>query len=271
MEVANGLATDSQGRAYLSGARQIFDLAADVRARVVRHLDATGCAPGEQPPGPPAPPSEPPATGGGGAGGGAALAPSRRASAVPCAQPPTRARRSTQAGSTGATGYRWDVNGDGRDDVACGASEPPLLTTRMSATTRAASTTVRTNRRGQRRRDLDDLAGGRRGVELDGSAPRHQRRPAAGLRAKRDTHRRLASSCTPETLDFGAVSAAGCFERVDDRAGVPKGELPILDAAIAYFNRTSAPSVRRQIVHRGVSGKCTVKAASSPGPRSILC
>ena len=96
MEIANGLATDSQGRAYLSGARQIFDPAADVRARVVRHLDATGCAPGEQPPGPPAPPSEPPATGGGGAGGGAG-APSRRASAVPCAQPPTRARRSTQA------------------------------------------------------------------------------------------------------------------------------------------------------------------------------
>ena len=43
-------------------------------------------------------------------------------------------------------------------------------------------------------------------------------------------------SCIEETVDFGVVSAAGCFERVDGRAGVPRGELPILDAAIAYFN-----------------------------------
>ena len=93
MEIANGLATDSQGRAYLSGARQIFDPAADVRARVVRHLDATGCAPGEQPPGPPAPPSEPPATGGGGRG-------ERRRCALrrsPARSLRTRARRSTPA------------------------------------------------------------------------------------------------------------------------------------------------------------------------------
>ena len=67
-------------------------------------------------------------------------------------------------------------------------------------------------------------------------------------------------SCTPETLEFGAVSAAGCFERVDDRAGVPKGELPILDAAIAYFNENQR---RRQYVVKSCtevfSGKCTVK------------
>lgn len=259
-EFATGLASDAKGRAYVAAARNVFSPAADTRAIVMRRLDATGCAPGEQPPGPPPPTGEPPPApsppaGGGDAGPAGALA--ARFSGPARTSALSRVTLDAR-GSTGAAGYRWDVNGDGRDDVACGADQP-LLSTRLASVTRSASTVVRLT-----------------AIGSDGARSTTSQTVAA---ASSTTAQRLANSvaqplscvsdrtssvrvrvCTPETLNFGLVSAAGCFERVDGRAGVPRGELPILDAAIAYFNENQR---RREYVVRmctELRGRgCTIK------------
>jgi uncharacterized delta-60 repeat protein len=227
------LAVDAQARAYIAGSRSLPFPPFDVKLAVVRRLDATGCAPGEQPPGPPTPPSEPPPTTPpptGGAGG------SRPVASFGGPLRPGSFTRTTfdASASSGAVGYRWDLSGDGRDDVACGADQP-LVTTRLASMTRTGSTTVRLT-----------------AIGADGSTSTSSQAVAV---ASSSTSQRLTNSvaqpiscassrtsvvnvrvCTRETVDFGVVSAAGCFERVDGRAGVPRGELPILDAAIAYFN-----------------------------------
>ena len=105
-ESAISLATDGKGRAYIAGGRYVSSPAVDARAIVMRRLDTTGCAPGEEPPGPPPPPTEPPPSPPTGGAAPAAAGPPR-ASAARCARarsherPSTRARRPAPSATAG--------------------------------------------------------------------------------------------------------------------------------------------------------------------------
>jgi hypothetical protein len=226
----------------------------------MRRLDATGCAPGEQPPGPPPPPPDPPPTTppptAGGAGG------SRLAASF--AGPPRASALSRSVfdarGSTDAAGYRWDLNGDGRDDLECGADQP-LAEARMASATRLGSTNVRLTVLGSGGASATtsravSVASSATAARLAGSV-------AQPLSCASDRSRTVVrKQCTDGTVEFGPVSAAGCFSRVESRAEVPSTELPIVDAAIAYYN---ANQRRRQYVFDECSARLQRNCVTKSG------
>jgi hypothetical protein len=137
--------------------------------------------------------------------------------------------------SAGASRFRWDLNGDGRDDVECGGSQP-VLGVRLL---RAGTTTVRLTAVAADGR----TAVARENMHFIGKAlPQRDRSKIVQVSvcAQQAARNAFTGLCTTQlgvTAHFGVIEARGCLKRATRLSDIPGPDRVVLDEAVDQFRR----------------------------------
>jgi hypothetical protein len=201
---------------------------------------------GEPAPPPPPPPAPPPPDGGGGGGAGGGAPPPGPLTASFSA----RGASSTMQfalldarGSAGASRLRWDVDGNGTDDVECGGDEPVLAVRMLRAGTYDARlTAVAADGRTSSATQALAIAGRTPGSGI-------LRRTPDVTACSKSPDFLLTGNVCAERVHFGIVEAKGCMTRVTTREEVPAAERRVVDE---YYANLQLSKITQAICNKGL-------------------
>jgi hypothetical protein len=158
--------------------------------------------------------------------------------AVPRPQPALSLVTLDARGTTGATRYLWDLNGDRKPDVDCGRNAPMLGARLRTPGLRTVSlvAVAADGRTSVARRTL----GVRKRPGAQGAASRS---PEVAT-CLRDARPYLEGRACAEKVVFGIVEAKGCFSLATRREDVPAGERAAFDEYYASRGVSAAAQAR---------------------------
>ncbi len=149
-------------------------------------------------------------------------------------------------GSSGASSYRWDLNGDGRADVTCGAGEPVLTVRSTSVGRRTVQLTV-VSASGATATTSKPL------VVAGGALPAKTKKKATETAVCTSKPPKIPNvdnvsgpvyvGCAKKVV-FGIVEAQGCLEQVTRREDVPAAERRVVDE---YFATQGLSAVEKAL------------------------